>query len=250
MKLSDKLTLVFAFLLACLCFGMLHASLNYTEANVESQDATRKVFSICSIVFGAMCAIVMLYFWATYKKSKKCKLNLSKNVEEDDEDEDEDEQHEDEEEEDEQHEDDPIIFDENTEVYADFTNSARMAFTIDGNRWRTAEHYIQAKKFLPNHFNIYSQISKLRDPGDAIKVARQNVSKISPSWFTTQAEKTLREALYYKLKQNPKLTQVLKSTGDRELIYYSKDKYFGNGGRQNDGKNMLGKMLMRIRNKL
>lgn len=55
------------------------------------------------------------------------------------------------------------------------------------------------------------------------------------------------KGLFYKFKAHPKLTEVLLGTGEAELIEHTqKDKYWADGG-DGSGLNMLGKLLMKVR---
>ena len=60
----------------------------------------------------------------------------------------------------------------------------------------------------------------------------------------------MREALWAKFTQHPKLKSLLLSTGDTELIEHTKnDSYWGDGA-DGTGKNRLGQLLMEVRAQL
>ena len=61
----------------------------------------------------------------------------------------------------------------------------------------------------------------------------------------------MRDILYAKFHQNEDLKQVLLSTEERELREHTpRDKFWGDGGKKGNGKNMLGKLLMAVRTEL
>ena len=58
------------------------------------------------------------------------------------------------------------------------------------------------------------------------------------------------EALQAKFTQHPELRDVLLATGDANLVEHTdNDAYWADGG-DGSGKNMLGKLLMRVREQL
>mgnify|MGYP003691392609 CR=1 FL=1 len=58
------------------------------------------------------------------------------------------------------------------------------------------------------------------------------------------------QGLTLKFTQNQDLRQKLLDTGNRDLIEHTeKDKYWGDG-KDGSGKNMLGKLLMKVREEL
>ena len=60
----------------------------------------------------------------------------------------------------------------------------------------------------------------------------------------------MEEALYLKFRQHPELRSLLMGTGNAELVYAeTKDSFWGEG-RSGEGKNELGKALVRVRDKL
>ena len=67
------------------------------------------------------------------------------------------------------------------------------------------------------------------------------------------SEQTLRyafEALEQKFMTSPDLKELLLSTGDEKLVHYSKDDLFWGDPGDGSGQNVLGKMLMELRNNL
>ena len=60
----------------------------------------------------------------------------------------------------------------------------------------------------------------------------------------------MREALRAKFSQHQDLRKILLDTGDAEIVEHtSNDSYWGDGG-DGSGKNMLGRLLMEVRDEL
>lgn len=65
--------------------------------------------------------------------------------------------------------------------------------------------------------------------------------------FDAKRKQIMREAIRYQMAQNPLLLKLLLATGDATLIEHAPwDDYFGRG-RDGDGKNVHGKLLMEYR---
>jgi len=63
-------------------------------------------------------------------------------------------------------------------------------------------------------------------------------------------DKVMREALYAKFTQHPNLHEKMLATGNADIIEHTKnDSYWGDGG-DGTGKNMLGVLLMELREEL
>ena len=61
----------------------------------------------------------------------------------------------------------------------------------------------------------------------------------------------MRDILFAKFTQNEDLKAILVATGKRELKEHTpRDKFWGDGGKKGNGKNMLGKLLMAVREDL
>jgi len=136
-------------------------------------------------------------------------------------------------------------------------------FTDDkGVVWKTSEHYYQAYKFEPGS-EPFERIRHTKTARECYNVAWEykdlftdkfssNPKEPSAEW-AAKKDKVMREALLFKFNQNPALKEKLLNTGDKILIEHAmKDGWYGTGqyeGEHFSGKNMLGKMLMELRNK-
>lgn len=140
-----------------------------------------------------------------------------------------------------------IRFYETDKPYGCFSNFAKYPILLKGKEWATTEHYFQAQKFVGTEHE--EEIRLASTPMIAAKMGRERNRPLRPDWEECKVQ-VMREALIAKIEQHLTLRSILLSTGDCTLVEHtSNDAYWGDGG---DGKggNMLGKLLMEIRNGL
>jgi len=115
----------------------------------------------------------------------------------------------------------------------------------DGITWATSEHYYQAKKVaLANDPLREAMIMRSTDPGEAKKLA---VGIKPDNWYDISID-IMRQALRYKFDQNEDIKQKLLDTGDALIL---EGNHWGDvfwGVCKGKGLNMLGKLLMELRN--
>jgi ribA/ribD-fused uncharacterized protein len=88
-------------------------------------------------------------------------------------------------------------------------------------------------------------VSKAPSPYDAFKMGREN--KIDPEAWDKVKDQVMLQALRLKFTQNQELAKMLLDTEEAYLIEHTKkDKYWGDAG-NGTGKNMLGKLLVKVR---
>jgi N-glycosidase YbiA len=131
--------------------------------------------------------------------------------------------------------------------YGEFSNFAPYPITIDDQVWPTSEHYFQAQKFLDKEYQlaIRSTISAMQ----AAKMGRDRKRVLRDDWELVK-DTVMRTAVRVKFQQHPQLAALLLSTGDALLVEHTKnDRYWGDGG-DGSGRNMLGQILMEVREEL
>ncbi len=141
----------------------------------------------------------------------------------------------------------PIRFYSTHEPYGEFSNFARYPIFLDGQRWRTSEHYFQAQKFLDR---VNREAVRLaRTPGEAARLGRDRKRPLRPDWEAVKDD-VMRQAVRAKFSQHADLRALLLGTDDAELIEHTaNDSYWGDGG-DGSGRNRLGRILMEIREEL
>ncbi len=132
-------------------------------------------------------------------------------------------------------------------TYGCFSNFSRHPVTLKGLVWKTSEHYFQAQKFADTKYE--EAVRQCNMPGDAANIGRDRSLPLRKDWESVK-DSIMEEVVYAKFTQNPEIKQVLLSTGDSELVEHTEnDSYWGDGG-DGSGKNMLGKILMKVRERI
>ncbi|OED43349.1 hypothetical protein AB832_02610 [Flavobacteriaceae bacterium (ex Bugula neritina AB1)] len=131
--------------------------------------------------------------------------------------------------------------------YGDFSNFAPFSIFLEGNSWPTVEHYFQSCKFEDPA--IKEKIKSFSSPMKAAKEGRNRKNTLRADWEIVKDNIMLR-SLRVKFKQHPNLRKKLLLTDNVKIIEHTKnDSYWGDGGNGN-GKNMLGSLLMKVRDEL
>lgn len=131
--------------------------------------------------------------------------------------------------------------------YGCFSNFAPYPFEIGGVRWPTTEHYFQAQKFAGTEHE--EQIRLTRSPMIAARMGRSRQRPLRQDWEAAK-EGIMLDGLCAKFTQHSDIRAVLLSTGDAEIVEHThNDRYWGDGG-DGSGANMLGTLLMRLRDEL
>lgn len=133
------------------------------------------------------------------------------------------------------------------EAYGEFSNFALFPIKLKGKIWKTIEHYFQAQKFVDKAYQ--EKIRKASTPMKAAQLGRSRKVRIMKNWDNIR-DNVMYEALKAKFTQHEELNELLLATGDKILIEHTEnDSYWGDSG-DGSGKNRLGKLLMRLREKL
>lgn len=131
--------------------------------------------------------------------------------------------------------------------YGCFSNFAPYPIKLKGKVWPTSEHYFQAQKFAGTEHE--EEIRLAKSPMVAARMGRSRKRQLRPDWEGVKDD-VMREAVLAKFTQHTEIQEVLLSTGDALLVEHTKnDNYWGDGG-DGRGNNMLGKILMQVREKL
>lgn len=140
-----------------------------------------------------------------------------------------------------------IRFYRTADEYGSFSNFAAYPIELDGQIWPTSEHYFQAQKFDDPEYR-----EKIRTTKSAMIAARLGRSRkvpIKSNWNKIKDD-VMREAVRAKFTQHTSLREILLGTGEAVIIEHTRnDRYWGDGG-DGSGKNMLGLILMEVREQL
>ena len=131
--------------------------------------------------------------------------------------------------------------------YGCFSNFSAHGFELDGKYWKTSEHYFQAQKFAGTEHE--EELRLVASPMVVARMGRSRQRPLRKDWETAKDD-IMREALRAKFTQNEDLKQILLETGDALLVEHTtNDNYWGDGG-DGSGENMLGRLLMELREEL
>tara|TARA_R110002073_G_scaffold43606_13_gene121632 strand:- start:3795 stop:4253 length:459 start_codon:yes stop_codon:yes gene_type:complete len=134
-----------------------------------------------------------------------------------------------------------------SDEYGEFSNFAAFSIKLRGKRWPTSEHYFQAQKF--KDVGHQEEIRKAKTPMIAARLGRDRKKKLRRDWDSIR-DNVMREAVLAKFTQHDELKTILLATGEAKLVENTaNDAYWGDGG-DGSGKNMLGRILMEVRDKL
>jgi ribA/ribD-fused uncharacterized protein len=131
--------------------------------------------------------------------------------------------------------------------YGAFSNFAPYPVTVRGQRWPTTEHFFQAQKFAGP--KVREAIRAVKSPMQAARVGRDRKNRLRRDWDSARVP-VMREALHAKFTQHADLRVLLLSTGDATIVEHTeRDDFWGDGG-DGSGRNMLGRLLMDLREEL
>jgi ribA/ribD-fused uncharacterized protein len=142
-----------------------------------------------------------------------------------------------------------IYFYNKAAPYYEFSNFSSYPITLDGKVWPTTEHYFQAAKFTDEE--VREAIRLAKNPYCAFKMGRSRdyTSVMRQDWGTHRLV-AMMTAIRAKFTQHGTLKETLLATGTKEIVEDSpRDDYWGIG-KNGDGTNHLGKLLMQLRDEL
>lgn len=131
--------------------------------------------------------------------------------------------------------------------YGGFSNFSNHQIILNGIIWKTSEHYFQAQKFAGT--SLESKVRKCKSPSDAAAMGRNRKNPLRIDWEKVK-DNIMRKVVLAKFTQHNDLKNLLLSTNKETIIEHTvNDKYWADGG-NGSGKNMLGIILMEIRQAL
>lgn len=131
--------------------------------------------------------------------------------------------------------------------FGEFSNFAAYSIRLKGRNWPTAEHYFQAQKFVDTPDE--EEVRQATSPMAAAKMGRDRSRPLRKDWEAVKDD-IMRQAVRAKFEQHPELSELLISTGEAKIVEHtSNDSYWGDGG-DGSGRNMLGRILMEMRDSL
>ncbi|MBI5044583.1 MAG: NADAR family protein [Candidatus Levybacteria bacterium] len=131
--------------------------------------------------------------------------------------------------------------------YFSFSNFSSHSIKIDGVLYPTVEHAFHAAKF--DNEKIKEEIKSAGSPLKAFEIGKKYKPQRRSNWDETKVS-VLQKIIAEKVKQHDEVRKALLATGNEEIIEDNPlDDFWGNG-KDGNGQNHMGKILMRIRNEL
>ena len=140
-----------------------------------------------------------------------------------------------------------IYFYAKTDPNYEFSNFSNYGIEMDGVWWDTVEHYFQSQKFEDQKYK--EKIRRAYEAKDAINLGRTKSVPLRGDWEEIKDE-IMEKAVLKKFHTHSSLQELLLSTGTEKIYETSPHDYYWGCGADGSGENRLGKILMRIRDKL
>ncbi len=128
--------------------------------------------------------------------------------------------------------------------YGCFSNFSQHGFELDGLYWTTSEHYFQAQKFVGTPH--LEQIRIVKTPRDAAKMGRDRKRPLRSDWEQVKDD-IMRKAVLRKFETHADVREILLSTNDEPIVENAPGDYYWGCGKDGSGKNMLGQILVEVR---
>ncbi len=142
---------------------------------------------------------------------------------------------------------DKILFWEGDGEYGFLSNFSYIPVFYDNKKWLTSEHAYQAAKF--DNPVVKEEILNAPTPDEAFKIGNYPENIRRNDWYEIRVQ-IMEDIVSEKLKQNLYLNELLLKTGNKEIIESSSTDSFWGWGPNKDGENHMGKIWMKLREKI
>ena len=137
-----------------------------------------------------------------------------------------------------------LNFYETEDPYGEFSNFALFPVYVDGEWWKTSEHYYQAHKY--DREDLIHWVQAAPAPMEAALRGRDKNIPKRADWDQRKDE-FMEKAVMDKFTRHPRLKKLLLSTGKAHIHEHTKnDCYWGDCG-NGTGKDKLGLLLEKVR---
>ena len=128
-----------------------------------------------------------------------------------------------------------------------FSNFSSHSFILKDKKWNNSESYFQAQKFAGT--SLEEEIRNIKSPTAAANIGRDKKNKLRDNWEGIK-DNIMYDAVLAKFSQNKDIKDILLATDGQTLIEDSPIDFYWGCGANRTGKNKLGKILMKVRDKL
>lgn len=133
--------------------------------------------------------------------------------------------------------------------YKEFSNFFPFEIEIDGVKYKTTEHFFQAQKFSNTDIKQMKKVIDAVTPNKAATFGNDRSKPLRKDWELVKDD-IMFIAIQAKFTQSQELGALLVSTGNAKLIEDAPRDYYWGCGQDGSGKNMLGELLMKLRDQL
>jgi ribA/ribD-fused uncharacterized protein len=130
--------------------------------------------------------------------------------------------------------------------YGCFSNFSGHGFELERAWWATSEHYFQAQKFINTDRPWFDKIREVKMPKEAAKMGRDRKHPLRSDWERVKDE-IMQQAVLQKFKTHADIREILLATGNELIVENSPIDYYWGCGKDGNGKNRLGEILMAVR---
>ncbi len=141
----------------------------------------------------------------------------------------------------------PIYFYSVHDTHGCFSNFSSHGIQLKGVWWPTTEHFFQAQKFAGTSHE--EAIRHAKTPKQAAEMGRDRSRPLRADWEQVK-DGIMRTAVRETFRTHAGIREELLATGDAEIVENAPGDYYWGCGADGSGKNMLGKILMEIREEL
>ena len=128
-------------------------------------------------------------------------------------------------------------------------NWSANAVSIWGQVFPTVEHGYHYKKFSETSPQVAAKILAAPSPWAAMQIERGHKDKRRKDWQDVKVD-IMTELVRAKVSQNEDVEECLRKTGSKQIIENSPWDTFWGIGKDGDGQNQMGKILMQVRTEL
>lgn len=134
-----------------------------------------------------------------------------------------------------------------TPAFDALNNFSAHAVDLWGMKFPTAEHAFQWRKFSKVRPDIAEKILAAKSPHEVKEISDVNKANQPANWYDEKVS-VMEQVLKAKAEQHADVRDMLAKTGSRQIVENSPFDGFWGIGADRNGKNMLGKIWMKIRN--
>lgn len=142
---------------------------------------------------------------------------------------------------------DEIKFRSIKDEYGFLSNFYKSPLILNDCEWPTSEHYFQAQKFAGTKYE--TAIRHCKNAMYAANMGHNRSLPLRSDWEQVKNE-IMYNAVKAKFLQNKYIKEKLLSTGDSTLVEHTNNNWYWGDGGNGQGKNILGKILMKVREEL